>query len=367
MATVVLFTGGGTGGHVFPGVAVIEKLRRADPSLDIRWLGSSSPMEEEIIRRFDLPFIRIPSGKLRRYFSLRNLFDLFKIAAGLVTSFVVILRLRPALLFSKGGFVSVPPVIAAHLLGVPVVTHESDLDPGLATRINARFAETVCVPYEESLSYFPELYRAKIRVTGNPVREEIFGGDRARGRARFDLPEEVPLLLALGGSQGAHEINLLVEQAIECLTERFFVVHQTGKSDFRQSAHSRYTTAAFFADTYPDILAAADLVIARSGAGTLWELAARGKPAILIPLSTAFSRGDQVRNAELFVRRGAAVALEKADAERLVEAAFSLIADPSRLRLMGEAARSIGRADASELIAGLIRKRIGAGNAACPA
>jgi len=363
----VLFTGGGTGGHVFPGVAVIEKLRKADPSLDIRWLGSSSRIEEEIIRRFDLSFIRIPSGKLRRYFSLLNLFDLFRIAAGLVASFAVILRLRPALLFSKGGYVSVPPVIAAHLLKVPVVTHESDLDPGLATRINARFAETICVPYEESLSYFPEPYRAKIRVTGNPVREEIFGGDRSRGRVRFDLPEGVPLLLALGGSQGAREINLLIEQAIERLTERFFVVHQSGKKDFRESTVPRYVTAAFFADSYPDILAAADLVIARSGAGTLWELAAQGKPSILIPLSTAFSRGDQVRNAELFVRRGAAVTLPQADPGRLVEAAFSLVADRSRLRSMGEAARAIGRADAAELIAGLIRKRIGAGNAACPA
>ena len=360
----MLFTGGGTGGHVFPGVAVIEKLREAEPSLDIRWLGSSSPMEQEIIRRFGLPFIRIPSGKLRRYFSLRNLLDLFKIAAGLAVSFVVILRLRPALLFSKGGYVSVPPVIAAHLLKVPVVTHESDLDPGLATRINSRFAETICVPYEESLSYFPDSFRAKIHVTGNPVREEVFRGDRARGRALFAVPEGLPLLLVLGGSQGAREINLLLEQSVDHLTERFFVVHQTGKSDFRESRRQRYATAAFFSDSYPDVLAAADLVVARSGAGTLWELAAQGKPSILIPLSTAFSRGDQVRNAELFVRRGAAVALSQADPGSLLDAAFSLVADPLRLRSMGEAAREIGSADASRLIAGLIRKRIGAGNAA---
>ncbi len=363
----MLFTGGGSGGHVFPGVAVIEKLRKAGHPLDLRWLGSSSPIEEEIIGRFGVPFIRIPSGKLRRYFSLRNLVDLFKILAGLAASVAVIMRLRPALLFSKGGYVSVPPVIAAHLLSVPVITHESDLDPGLATRINSRFAETICVPYEESRAYFPAAYRQKIRVTGNPVREEVLGGDRARGRARFGVPEGIPLLLALGGSQGAREINLLFERSVERLTERFFVVHQTGRGDFRESRRERYLTAPFFADSYPDILAAADLVVARSGAGTLWELAAQGRPSILIPLSTAFSRGDQVRNAELFVRRGAAIVLAQPDANGLVEVCLSLLGDPSRLRSMGEAARSIGRADASQALADLILERIGGNDAAFPA
>lgn len=360
----MLFTGGGTGGHLFPGVAVIEKLRRSDPSLDVRWLGSRSPLEAEVIGRFGVPLIRLPSGKLRRYLSLRNLFDLFKVAAGLIEALFVMRNLRPALLFSKGGYVSVPPVVAAHLLKVPIVVHDSDLDPGLATRIGARFAETVCVPYEESRAFFSERERARVIVTGNPVREEIFAGDAARGRAAMGAPAGLPLLLVLGGSQGAREINCLIEQAAGRLTQRLFIVHQTGRGDFTPSSDPRYRTVPFLSESYADVLAAADLVVARSGAGTLWELAARGRPSILIPLSTSSSRGDQVRNAELFAARGAAVVMPAPDARQLADGILGLLDEPSRLHAMGEAARSIGRGNAAQRIAALILERIGEGNAA---
>ncbi len=362
MRKVVLFTGGGSGGHVFPGVAVIEKLRRSDPSLDIRWIGSRSPLEQDIVRRFAIPFLSIPSGKLRRYLSPRNVVDLFKIAAGVVKSLSILSRVKPRLLFSKGGFVSVPPVLAARLLGVPVVSHESDFDPGLATRINSRFSAAICVAYEETRSSFPEALRSRVVVTGNPVRSEIFAGDRAHGRALLGVPDRMPVVLVLGGSQGSQEVNGLAEEAAELLRGSVFVAHQTGRADFRQSHRENYVTADFFADSYPDVLAAADVVVCRSGAGTLWELSALGKPSVLIPLGRASSRGDQLRNADHYRRIGAAVVLEpgRAGAKALVEAIASMLADPERLRSMAQAAASVMRSDASETIADLIRARIGA-------
>ena len=214
----IAFTGGGTGGHVFPGIAVINALENSGIGKDaFVWIGSGKGIEKEIVSRFGYRYRSIPSGKWRRYFSIANFFDLFKIFAGFVKVFFLFLFHRPVLLFSKGGYVSVPPVWAAHLLRIPVLTHESDLTPGLATRLNARFSDKIFVPYEETKNALKK-YGAKVVVSGNPVRPEIFRGDAAKGRKISGAPDGVPLILVSGGSQGAAVINAAVVNA----SNRFF-------------------------------------------------------------------------------------------------------------------------------------------------
>ncbi len=357
----IAFTGGGTGGHIFPGLAVAEALLSRG-EYELFWIGSGSPVEREIVRRWGIPFHAVPSGKLRRYFSLRNFSDVFRILAGFAVSLKILRREHPDLLFSKGGFVSVPPVIAASLLGIPVFSHESDVDPGLATRINLRFSERLFVAYERTRQCFAPAVREKIAVSGNPVRAEISRGDRARGRAFLGVADDRPLLLVLGGSQGSVQVNDLVAGILPRLLDRCVVVHQMGELSCRASSDERYITAPFFREEFADILAAADLVVARSGAGSVWELAARGKPSILIPLAGNATRGDQVLNARLFSELGAARVLEGEDAscEKLLSSVLELLDDPADLASMSTAAASLGSLNAAGTIAAIIEERTGA-------
>ncbi len=371
-APLVAFTGGGTGGHLFPGIAVVEALRCSAVNGGNRGLriGGKKRMEREIVERFSIPFRAIPAGKLRRYPSLKNLLDLFRVAAGIAASFAILARTKPALLFSKGGYVSVPPVLAAALLRIPVWIHESDADPGLATRIAVRYARRIFVSYEETIHFFPEAYRDRISVSGNPVRSEIAAGDASEGRRIAGCRGNEPLLLVLGGSQGALQINSLMRETAPRLLDRCTIVHQTGGApfDLPPTASAGYTTARFLTSELPHLLAAADLVISRAGAGTVWENAVCGKPAILVPLGTDSSRGDQIRNAGIFQERGAAVALvgEDANAETLLRTVTALLSDSGRRREMGEAARKIALGSAARFIAGEIERELGVGPG-CPA
>ncbi len=335
----VVFTGGGTGGHIYPGLAVADELRRrlseSGAAAEIVWIGNSSGMDRRIVescagpdgRRVADVFYGIPSGKLRRYVSFRNFLDVFKILGGLAASFVILLRLRPAVLFSKGGFVSVPPCLCARLLGVPVYTHECDFTPGLATRINSRAAKRILVSYQETAGYFRPAYREKITVTGNPVRPAFYSADGERGRRFLNMGgrKEKPVLLVLGGSLGARQINGLVRENLEWLCARFFVVHQTGvqnaaaRAEAQADGGGRGEAAAGQAESYrpypfiyaemPDVIACADVVLSRAGANSVWECAALGKPLVLLPLCGAGTRGDQEENAEYFRRAGAALVL----------------------------------------------------------
>jgi len=376
MGTTVVFTGGGSGGLVFPGIAVIERLKAARPDFDICWIGSGAQVEREIVARFDIPFYPIPSGKLRRYLSVWNFFDLFKIVAGLVSACILLLRLRPALVFSKGGYVSVPPVVAARLLGIPVYTHDSDVDPGLATKINARFAEKIFVAYQESCNYFPLPLRKSVVVVGNPVRTEILSGDGARGKSYVGAPHGKLLLLVLGGSLGARQVNELADAAYDSLSRDYFIVHQTGSAAGaigidagRNAAKGGRFSTEFLAAEYADVLAAADLVVSRAGGGTLWEIASMGKPSILIPLDTGSSRGDQLRNAERFEKGGASVVLAGplATPANLAAEAGRLARHPVELLHMGAIAKEMARTDAAGEIARMITERIGGAHGARPA
>jgi UDP-N-acetylglucosamine--N-acetylmuramyl-(pentapeptide) pyrophosphoryl-undecaprenol N-acetylglucosamine transferase len=351
----IAFAGGGTAGHVFPGLAVDEELGRR-----IVWIGSSEGVERSLVTEAGYQFRGIPAGKLRRYLSLRNVSDLARIAAGVIASVRVMRKERPRLLFSKGGFVSVPPVIAAWLCGVPSWTHESDFDPGLATRINLRFCEKVLVSFPETVRYLPERYRDKAVVTGNPVRGSLYAADAVRGRRFVGCNQETPLVFVIGGSLGSSFINGAILSALPRLLPAVFVVHQMGAHDYQPSEKRNYFPAAFFRAELADIMSAADLVISRAGANTLAELAALGKPSLLIPLPATSSRGDQLRNAEVFRSGGASVVAqeEETTTETLVFTVTALLGDRDRLRRMGEAAAALGAGRPARTIARLIRERL---------
>lgn len=317
-----VFAGGGTGGHIYPGLAVCDELRslaeKNNQEIKIIWLGNSSGMDKNLVEKsgsVDL-FVGIPSGKLRRYFSLKNFSDLFKIFAGLVKSFFVLLRLRPAILFSKGGFVSVPPCVAARFLRIPVFTHECDFTPGLATRLNSKFASKILVSYDETKFFLPKEKRELTVVTGNPVRPVFYNTNPEEGRKflfseRSDYDPEKPLLLVLGGSLGAHQINELVASNLDWLAERFNVVHQCGAkdADSMPKNHPGYFLHPFIYKEMSDVISAADIVLSRAGANSIWECSVLGKPMVLIPLCGSGTRGDQVDNARFFEERGAAIVL----------------------------------------------------------
>jgi UDP-N-acetylglucosamine--N-acetylmuramyl-(pentapeptide) pyrophosphoryl-undecaprenol N-acetylglucosamine transferase len=354
---LAVFTGGGTGGHVYPGIAVIEKLRGMR-DCDILWIGSSGGMEAAILRAWDIPFRGIPSGKLRRYFSLRNFTDVLRIALGFFAALCIFLRRRPAVVFSKGGYVSFPPVFAAWLLRIPAITHESDLDPGLATRLNAPFVRKICVPYGESLSHFPARFRGKTVVTGNPVRRDIFAGRAEEGLRIAGFSAEKPLLLVLGGSTGAEEINRLLRASLDNLLPYMNIAHQMGEGKYEGLSRPGYFAAPYFSSEFPHLLAAASAVVSRAGAGSLWEFLAAEKPALLVPLGASASRGDQARNARLFERLGAAKVLhgEAPGAEDFAAAVKALL-DGHICDTMRQAMRRLagkGGKDAAALCAGMV-------------
>lgn len=244
----VVFAGGGTGGHIYPGLAVADSLRslcdKNGKKIQIYWIGNSKGMDRSIveknvdgngIRSADF-FYGIPSGKLRRYLSLQNFLGLFKIFAGFIASFFILLKIRPSVLFSKGGFVSVPPCMSAKLLKIPVYTHECDFTPGLATRINSKSAKNILVSYEETKKYLGAAASSKAIVTGNPVRPVFYSADAKKGLEFLGIEKKTkPLLFVQGGSLGARQINQLVQEKLQWLCENFIVVHQTGAKNTDQS------------------------------------------------------------------------------------------------------------------------------------
>lgn len=322
----VVFTGGGTGGHIFPGLAVAEAL---SSSLECRivWIGSAKGVDRKIVESSELysaspsvlEFIGIPAGKLRRYFSFQNFIDVFKVAAGFIKSFFILLKLKPVFVFSKGGFVSVPPCAAAKFLKIPVITHECDFSPGLATRINSKFANRILVSYQETAELLPASLRSKVICTGNPVRLSFYSGRPEKGRSFLNIKSNLPVLFVLGGSLGARQLNDLISDSIEYLVKHFVVVHQIGEANMDQGQkikESLLKSSPEFAENYKpypfikkemaDVLRLSSIVVSRAGANTVWESAAAGKPMILVPLEKGSSRGDQIENAEFFKKKGAA-------------------------------------------------------------
>ncbi|NOY08940.1 MAG: undecaprenyldiphospho-muramoylpentapeptide beta-N-acetylglucosaminyltransferase [Spirochaetes bacterium] len=355
----IAVSGGGTGGHIIPLLAVIEELNKIWDG-KIIWIGSASPMDRLILDFGGIKYYRIPAGKLRRYFSFKNITDAVKIIMGIIVSFIILLKEKPQLLFSKGGYVSVPPVLAASLLRIPSITHESDIDPGLATRINARFSEKILISTEETAKYFGESLSKKLIVTGNPVRSSILHGSRERGKKNLPCSGDRKILFVMGGSQGAHYINTLIESIAEDLSKKYCIIHQTGIKDFRPGRLKNYYTMKYINEELPDILAASDLVICRAGANTLWELSACKKASVLIPLPLSGSRGDQIRNAEIFKKAHAAVVLDQDNltSKKLLEIITNLLDNEDKLIVMRKNAGKLFKEDSARLIAEIILRNI---------
>jgi len=356
---IFAFTGGGTAGHVFPMFPVIRRVRSA--GFDTLWIGSLRGMEGRLVKREGVRYSGVPSGKLRRYFSFKNFTDLFAILAGFFASLIILRRERPLALISKGGFVSVPPIAAARLLKIPILNHESDVDPGLAARLNFRLGARALVSYEKTLEYLSPESRNRALVVGNPVRDSIFSGNPSEGRrlAGLTADDKRPLILVLGGSQGAVEVNNLVIGCLKSILPLAAVVHQRGSGNPSVPDTDGYMSREFFTDELPHLLAAADLAIARSGAGSVWELAATGTPAIFIPLRGA-TRGDQLLNASLAEERGMSVTLDKdSTPDNLARIVSDLIENTGKRRLMAEAAASYPAGKAADMITEVLMEYTG--------
>jgi UDP-N-acetylglucosamine--N-acetylmuramyl-(pentapeptide) pyrophosphoryl-undecaprenol N-acetylglucosamine transferase len=318
-------------------------------------------MEKTIVENSGVPFYSVPAGKMRRHISVKNIFDVVKILIGFASSFFLLAKTQPALLFSKGGYVSVPPCWAAKILKIPVITHESDMDPGLATRLNGEIASRICVSWEDSPKFYPEGLRHKVVVTGNPVREEILHGQASKARSLLQIDEGLPVLLVLGGSQGASRINSIIRTLKDRLTSRCFIIHQTGGDTAEIPAGNeikpgRYVSFPYIGKELPDYFAAADIVISRAGANTLCELAALEKPSILIPLSGGGTRGDQLSNAAYFESNGASIVFSGGNPEPdlIYKETIRLIDDPDLRREMGKSAGNLFVKDAGETIARML-------------
>jgi len=360
----IAFTGGGTGGHIYPGLAVAENLRGRQ-NCRIFWIGSNKGMDRSIVEGTGLEFFGIPSGKLRRYLSLKTIPDVFRVALGFFAARRILKKQKAHVLFSKGGFVSVPPCAAAASLGIPVLTHESDFSPGLATRLNLRFVRKTggraFTAYTDTVRFLSALPKDQVTVSGNPVRPVFRAADPAKGRAFLGLGPQERILLVLGGSQGAREVNSLVSACLGDLCRHYTVVHQYGPEQSWEIPQAKgYIPLPYIKDEMPHVLAAAELVLGRSGAGTIWESATLGKPMILIPLSGSGTRGDQVENARFFEREGAALVLvgDEANAKNLSRAVAGLAEDPLQRKSMAEAARRIGSLDGAAIIGDSISRMI---------
>lgn len=374
MKTVV-FTGGGTGGHIYPGLAVVDELKEINKDLNFVWIGSNNGSDKNIVEKSGSvnKFYGIPCGKLRRYFSLQNFFDIFKIFAGVVSAFFILLKLKPAFLFSKGGFVSVPVCLSAKLLKIPVFTHECDFSPGLATRINKRFATKILVSYEATKKFFSSNAEEKVIVTGNPVRPVFFSADEKIGKDFLhleDLSKEIqnlPVLLVIGGSLGSRQINELVWNNLEWLCKNFIVVHQCGNGDKdlafeykEKCGFSNYLVHPFIYNEMPHVMKSCHIVLSRAGANFLWECATCEKPMVLIPLSSAGSRGDQIENAEFFKNNNAAYVLagDDANSENLIKFLTELKDSKTRENLSLGCKNLLGEKRSAMVIAELINKEI---------
>lgn len=293
-------TGGGTAGHVIPNIAIIEKLQKEEFS--IGYIGSINGIEKELITNINIPYYAINSGKLRRYLSLENIKDVFRIIKGIGEAKKILNELNPAVVFSKGGFVSVPVVIAAKSLNIPIIIHESDFTIGLANRIAIPFATYVCCSFPETLKKIKD---KKGFLTDIPLKSSLFKGDKNKGYKLTGFTGKKPILFVFGGSQGAKAINDCLKNSLDELLKKFDIVHGTGKNNIDTSINKKgYKQFEYIDEEFANILSIADIVVSRAGANSIAELVALKKPNLLIPLSKKASRGDQILNAESFRKQG---------------------------------------------------------------
>lgn len=311
----IVLTGGGTAGHVTPNIALLPRLKEL--GYDIHYIGSYEGMEKKLIEDCDIPYYGISSGKLRRYFDVKNFSDPFKVLKGYGQARKLLKKLKPDVVFSKGGFVSVPVVFAAKHCHIPAIIHESDITPGLANKLAIPNAYKVCCNFPETLKYLPA---DKAILTGSPIRSELLNGNRQHALSYCHLTDGKPVILVVGGSSGSQFINEIVRGILPELLKTYQVIHLCGKGNLDKSLHGTagYAQFEYANQELSDMFALADIVISRAGANSICELLALHKPNILIPLSANASRGDQILNAHSFEQQGFSMIIEEENLSNVV-------------------------------------------------
>ena len=343
----IMFTGGGSAGHVTPSLPLIQAFQSLGAA--IFYVGSAKGIEHSLIKPLAIPYYVITTGKLRRYWSWQNFLTPFQLIWGITQSFLLCRRLKPNIVFSKGGFVALPVVIGAWLNRTPVVIHESDLSPGLANRLSFPFAKLICVTFPVTSQYFKN--KVKVVVTGMPIREFLYQGDRVKGLQFCGFMEEKPVLLVMAGGLGSAAINDSIRRLLPSLTEKFQIIHLCGKGklDSQFEKFPSYRQFEYLQEELADVLACADLVLSRAGATSIYELLALGKPHILLPLSRQASRGDQIENANYFSKQGLSTVLyaEEFSDEKLLKA---ILDSYDNLQTMKNKLASFNQVDSTKLI-----------------
>lgn len=306
----IVLTGGGTAGHVTPNIALLPALK--ENGYDISYIGSYNGIEKRLITEKGIPYYEISTGKLRRYLDIKNLTDPFRVIRGFSQAMKLMDTLKPDIIFSKGGFVSVPVVFAAHRHHIPIVTHESDMTPGLANRLCIPMASAVCVNFPETVGM---IKNSKGVLTGTPIRKELSLGSRRKGLDLCGFNDSKPVIMVIGGSLGALHVNEAIRAILPKLLDRFQIVHLCGKGKVDESF---YSTTGYYQFEYidkelGDLFAAADIVVSRAGANAIFEFLSLAKPNLLIPLPANASRGDQILNAKSFAKQGYSMMLLEED------------------------------------------------------
>lgn len=362
----ILFTGGGTGGHFYPIVSVYREIKRIVEEermlkVDLYYIGPTD-FGHDILRKDAVTVVQIVSGKWRRYISYQNALDIVKVVVGTIKAFFVLFSIMPDVIFSKGGYGSIPVILVALIYRIPLMIHESDSRPGLANQLVARYASRVALSFPSAKKYFPE--RSTTAVVGNPIRRAIVGGSHSAAEEEFSIFLKRPVLLVMGGSQGSQIINKMTLSAIRELVNEYEIIHQAGKENFEgvkgeasvilsKSEGTYYHPYANFDDRMlRNAYAAADVIISRAGAGSIFEIAASEKPSILIPLKNS-AQEHQRQNAYEYAQNGAAIIIEE---DNLTPSVFlneirKLMGDEPRRKTMGERAKTFAKIDAAEVIA----------------
>ena len=309
----IIMTGGGTAGHVTPNLALVPSLEKA--GFEIKYIGSKDGIEKEIIESNRIPYYGISSGKLRRYFDIKNFTDPFKVLKGVMEAKKILSKEKPDVVFSKGGFVAVPVVIAASIKKIPVVAHESDITPGLANKLSAPFCDKLCVTFRESLNF---VKGNKGVLTGSPIRDEILNGSKLQGKQICGFNNEKEILFIMGGSLGSKIINDVIRENLDELLTKFNIIHICGKGNIDNKLQNipGYKQYEFVSKELPDLMKASDYIVSRAGANSIFEFLALKKPTLLIPLSKKASRGDQILNANSFKKEGYSLVLEEEEIDK---------------------------------------------------
>lgn len=352
----IVLTGGGTAGHVTPNIALIPRLKEL--GYRISYIGSYNGIEKKLIEELQIPYYGISSGKLRRYFDLKNFTDPFRVLKGFGQAKKLLKDLKPDVVFSKGGFVTVPVVIAAKKCKIPAIIHESDMTPGLANKLCLSSASKICCNFPETVNNLPA---DKAVLTGTPIRRELLNGNKEAGRKFCGFTDDKPVLMVIGGSLGAASVNENIRKILPELLKEFQVVHLCGKGKTDDSLKSTngYVQFEYIQEELPDLFALADIVISRAGANAICELSALKKPNLLIPLSAKASRGDQILNARSFERQGFSMVMEEEEItpDSLLNSIHKLYENRSRyIQAMSESSHIDAIQKITELIEECVQK-----------